>query len=80
MGIENSRLEMLFIAPDERGHGLGRQLMQYGIENYDINKLTVNKQNPQAVGFYAHMGFKTYKRTDFDEERNPYPLLYMQLG
>ncbi len=79
MGIENNRLEMLFIAPEERGHGLGRQLMQYGIENYGVSELTVNEQNPQAVGFYEHMGFKTYKRTDFDEEGNPYPLLYMQL-
>ena len=79
MGIENSRLEMLFIAPEERGHGLGKRLMQYGFENYGVNELTVNEQNPQAVGFYEHMGFKTYKRTDFDEEGNPYPLLYMQL-
>ena len=44
-----------------------------------IKELTVNEQNPQAVGFYEHMGFKTYKRTDFDEEGNPYPLLYLQL-
>lgn len=35
---------------------------------------------PQAVGFYEHMDFRTYKRTDFDEEGNPYPLLYMKLG
>lgn len=26
---------------------------------------------PQAVGFYEHMGFRAYKRTDFDEEGNP---------
>lgn len=32
----------------------------------------------QAVGFYEHMGFKTYKRTDTDEEGRPYPLLYMR--
>jgi putative acetyltransferase len=24
------------------------------------------------------MGFETYKRTDMDEEGNPYPLLYMK--
>lgn len=34
---------------------------------------------PQAAGFYQHLGFETYKRTDFDEEGNPYPLLYMRL-
>lgn len=79
MGIENKRLEMLFISPEERGKGVGRQLLQYGIRNYDIQEVTVNEQNPQAVGFYKHLGFETYKRTDRDEEGNPYPLLYMRL-
>lgn len=79
MGIENARLEMLFLSPAERGKGLGRQLMQYGIQNYGIQELTVNEQNPQAAGFYEHLGFQTYKRTDLDEEGNPYPLLYMKL-
>ena len=27
----------------------------------------------------SRIGFQTYKRTDFDEEGNPYPLLYMHL-
>ena len=39
----------------------------------------MNEQNPQAVGFYEHMGFQTYRRTDRDEEGGPYPLLYMRL-
>ena len=79
MGTQNGRLEMLFIAPEERGKGIGKQLLQYGVQNYGITEVTVNEQNPQAVGFYEHMGFKTYKRTDLDEEGNPYPLLYMEL-
>ena len=79
MGIENSRLEMLFLSPKERGKGIGKQLIQYGIKNYGIQEVTVNEQNPQAVGFYKHLGFETYKRTDCDEEGNPYPLLYMKL-
>lgn len=79
LGTENNRLEMLFLSPSERGKGMGRKLLEYGILNYKINELTVNEQNPQAIGFYEHMGFKTYKRTDIDEEGNPYPLLYMKL-
>ena len=78
MGTENSQLEMLFLSPAVRGNGIGKQLIQYGIENYDIQEVTVNEQNPQAVGFYEHLGFVTYKRTDLDEEGNPYPLLYMR--
>lgn len=80
MGTENKRLEMLFISPTERGKGIGKQLVQYGIKGFNINEVTVNEQNPQAVGFYEHIGFKTYKRTDLDEQGNPYPLLYMKLG
>lgn len=80
MGIENQRLEMLFLSPKERGKGIGRQLLQYGIHNYEIREVAVNEQNPQAVGFYEHMGFAAYKRTDLDEQGNPYPLLYMKRG
>ena len=80
MGTEGNRLEMLFPSPAQRGKGLGKQLIQYGILNYGIQEVTVNEQNPQAVGFYEHLGFETYKRTDFDEEGNPYPLLYMKLA
>lgn len=79
MGIENGTLEMLFISPKERGKGLGRKLLQYGMQNYAVERLTVNEQNPQAKGFYEHMGFKAYKRTECDEQGNPYPLLYMSL-
>ena len=70
---------MLFIAPKDRGKGLGKQLLQYGIENYGIRELAVNEQNPLAKGFYEHMGFQVFKRTDHDEQGNPYPLLYMKL-
>lgn len=77
MGIAEQHLEMLFIPDEERGKGLGSELLKYGIEKYLINDLAVNEQNPLAKGFYKHMGFKVYKRTDYDEQGNPYPLLYM---
>lgn len=78
MGAEDGRLEMLFLAPKARGKGLGKALLLYGMEHYGVRELTVNEQNPQAVGFYEHMGFKTYKRTALDEAGDPYPLLYMR--
>ena len=80
MGVENGTLEMLFISPEERKKGLGRRLIQYGIESYSVERLAVNEQNPQAKGFYEYMGFQVYKRTDLDEQGNPYPLLYMRLS
>lgn len=79
MGIDNTKLEMLFIKNSERGKGLGKKLLNYGIEKYNINELTVNEQNLNAKGFYEYMGFQTYKRTEVDEQGKPYPILYMRL-
>lgn len=78
MGISDRNLEMLFIANEQRGKGLGRKLLAYGMENYSVNELGVNEQNPQAKGFYEHMGFEVYKRSELDEQGNPYPILYMK--
>ena len=79
MGIVEQHLEMLFISHEERGKGFGKELLEYGIEKYSVNDLAVNEQNPLAKGFYEHMGFVVYKRTEYDEQGNPYPLLYMRL-
>ena len=80
LGTEGDRLEMLFLAPQARGIGVGRRLLQYGITRYRVQTLTVNEQNPGAVGFYQHMGFRVARRTPLDEQGAPYPLLYMELS
>ncbi|MBC5687920.1 GNAT family N-acetyltransferase [Mediterraneibacter sp. NSJ-55] len=78
MGISDKMLEMLFVSNESRGQGIGKQLLQYGIETYSVNELSVNEQNPLAKGFYEYMGFEAYKRTELDEQGNLYPLLYMR--
>ena len=79
MGIERNKLEMLFIKNSKRGKGLGKKLLNFGIEKYSVNELAVNEQNLEAKGFYEHMGFKVYKRNELDDQGNPYPVLYMRL-
>ena len=79
MGIDDRKLEMLFIDPRERGKGLGRKLLEHGITNYGVKEVVVNEQNPQAKGFYEHMGFKVYERSEIDEQGKPYPILFMKL-
>ena len=80
MGVEDGALEMLFIDPEERGKGLGRRLLRRGIESYGVRRLAVNEQNPRAAGFYEHMGFEVFARSETDEQGNPYPILYMRLA
>lgn len=60
------------------GAGEGRALLTYGLEHYAIREVTVNEQNPAALGFYRHFGFREYRRTETDEEGGPYPLLYLR--
>ena len=79
LGADGQRLEMLFLLPEARGKGLGRALLQYGMDRYGLRELAVNEQNPQARGFYERMGFHVYRRTETDEQGGPYPLLYMKL-
>ncbi len=78
MGIDGQKLEMLFVAASERGKGLGKALLRYGIDKYSVEELTVNEQNPLAKGFYEHMGFRVFQRSNTDEQGNPYPILYMK--
>lgn len=78
MGIDGCEIAMLFLAPEARGNGLGRQLIQHAIAAYGATEVTVNEQNPQALGFYRHMGFCVYRRTETDDQGAPYPILYMR--
>lgn len=78
MGINDTKLEMLFVAASERGKGIGSQLLRYGMAQYHIAELAVNEQNPSARGFYEHMGFKVVSRSPLDDQGNPYPILKMK--
>ena len=79
LGIENRKIEFLFVKNEERGKGLGKQLVQYVEDRYAANKGTVNEQNPQALGFYLYLGFAIKSRSETDEQGNPYPILHLEL-
>lgn len=79
MGIEKNKIEMLFVSPTHFGKGIGRELIELGIAQYDVRYVDVNEQNPQATGFYRHIGFEVFERTELDEQGNPFPILKMKL-
>lgn len=78
MGIEAGKIEMLFVLHDYFGKGLGRELTELAISQYGVRYVDVNEQNPQAIGFYEHIGFEVFERTEFDEQDNPFPILKMK--
>ena len=55
-----------------RNQEIGKDLMLYGIKQYDVNEVCVNEHNSQAVGF------EMYSRSEWDEQHKLYPILYMR--
>ncbi len=78
-GTSPRKLEMLFIAPDHHGQGLGKKLLNYAIANFQVHELDVNEQNPLALGFYEKQGFEVVGRSEIDGLGRPYPMLRMRL-
>lgn len=78
-GVVAGKVEMLFIDPQHRGQGLGKQLLNYAVEHMNAEELDVNEQNPQALGFYLKQGFEVIGRTEHDGLGQPYPLLHLRL-
>ena len=79
IGLADNAIQMLFIDPDYRGKGGGKQLVAFAIDQKGVKKVDVNEQNQQAVGFYLHLGFKIVKRFENDAAGRPYPILAMEL-
>ncbi len=79
MGTSTGELEMLFIAPDEWGKGLGKRMVQYCIRELCVREVNVYEDNSKAYGFYEKMGFVSYKRSAHDEQGRPHPIVYMKV-
>jgi len=80
IGVAATNVEMLFIAPQYQNQGIGTLLLKYAINHQQAQKVDVNEQNPDAVGFYQHLGFNIIGRSPLDGQGNPFPLLHMALS
>lgn len=79
VGVHEAKIEMLFVLDQARGHGIGKLLLQYAIDNLNVNLVDVNEQNPLAMGFYERMGFRVISRSPVDDMGKPFPILHMKL-
>lgn len=80
VGVADQKIEMLFLAPEFIGKGLGKKLTEFAIEKLGADKVDVNLQNSPAVAFYKSLGFTTYEQTEKDDQGKNYPLLRMKLS
>lgn len=79
LGTCDGNIEMLFVHPEYMGRGMGRRLVDYAVGELGCNRVDVNEQNGQAVGFYERMGFMRTGRSESDAEGRPYPILHLGL-
>jgi putative acetyltransferase len=77
-GVAEQKLEMLFVLPGQQGKGIGRELLLYCMQQWQVNLVDVNEQNEAAVGFYKKMGFNVYNTKPVDGMGKPYPILEMK--
>lgn len=80
LGVSEGNVDMLFVAADAHGKGIGKALMQYAVQHMGATKVDVNEQNPGALAFYHKQGFEVVSRSTHDSQGNPFPLLHMALS
>ena len=72
-------ISLLYMAPAARGHGLAVQLLGHAVSVFrhlgrGAIRLHVSTENPTAIGFYRHFGFRELKR----EKGVAAPLILME--
>ncbi|MDE6115256.1 MAG: GNAT family N-acetyltransferase [Muribaculum sp.] len=78
IGLQDDKIEMLFIDSDNRGKGYGSMLLEFA-KKLGATKVDVNEQNPLALAFYQAKGFRVTSRDETDDAGRPYPILHLSL-
>ncbi len=56
--IEGARIEELYVDSFFQNEGIGGELVDFAIEEFDVNYLYVLEKNKQAIRFYKAHGFE----------------------
>lgn len=78
IGIQDEKIEMLFVSPQHLRKGIGKRLVDMAVRNHGAAFVDVNEQNPDARAFYEKLGFVEFGRTEMDGQGNPFPIIEMR--
>ncbi|MFA4135045.1 MULTISPECIES: acetyltransferase [unclassified Brevibacillus] len=80
IGLDGTKIEMLFVDPEYHGKGIGSRLLEHAERKYGPHlKVDVNEQNEGAYAFYKRYGFVQTGRSELDGSGRPFPLLHLDL-
>ena len=78
IGIQDEKIEMLFVSPLYLRKGIGKQLVDMAVKNHQAVFVDVNEQNPGARAFYGKLGFVEFDRMETDSQGNPFPIIALR--
>lgn len=78
IGLNDTKIEMLFIDSDHLGKGYGSALIRFA-KDKGATTVDVNEQNPSALAFYKAIGFRVIGRDETDDAGRPFPILHLSL-
>lgn len=75
IGIVEGYIAGIFVDKDYRNHSIGKMLIEYVKQYYDVLTLNVYRKNERAVSFYHRQGFSTVSEsTDCDTNEVEYKM------
>lgn len=79
IGLDGSKIEMLFVDPSSHGQGIGSRLIRHAqaLKGRRL-QVDVNEQNDGACAFYERFGFVRTGRSELDGSGRPFPLLHLE--
>lgn len=78
IGLIDSFIGGLFVAPENQGDGIGKQLLDHAFSLKGGLFLEVYAANTRALAFYRRHGFCGIRRRHTDDNGLPFPLIMMQ--
>ncbi|HET8727018.1 MAG TPA: GNAT family N-acetyltransferase [Alphaproteobacteria bacterium] len=78
IGLLDSFIGGLFVAPEGHGRGIGRRLVEHAFSLKGPLTVDVYARNPMAPAFYRRCGFVEIGRKDRDDEGRPFELIVMR--
>lgn len=70
--IDGKEVKKLFVEPVLQGQSIGAKLLNYAIEEYDVNCLWALEKNTKTIKFYERHGFRVTGERIFEEGTTEY--------
>ncbi len=70
--VKGTRIAELFVEPFFQGAGIGRELIEFAIKEFDADNLWVLEKNENAIEFYNKHGFSLTEERKLEEGTTEY--------